>query len=263
MALIEKGNVTPRIIAGSEIIRSVDGDSATVIISGKYNLLEVPEKGSLYTYKGVELRVVSTRLRHERAGLGTLTISLADKDSSGGGGSGSEEPNETIEIDYTLVNKPLEQHPRYVSIFTSDDEDIIAARTAIELWRNLDLSAIARKMRYHYPIVAEPDPGNDDHWSALGGLYREFCEKIMLGIEAPFEQVPIVRRTSTLQAPPSSSMAGMRENPPQTYAITGKSWLKTADRAVRRSRRGAWERTEEWAAFDYLDEDIYPNAPAP
>lgn len=250
-----KGNLSPRIVAGSEITLSVDGDSATVVKRGSYSSLVQPSPGDLYTYEGVSLRVLKSRKQRDRGGLGTLTITLGDKETTGGGGGGEDGKNTKYEVDYTLIEKPIEQHPLFLHIF--NDPDQATYRADIELWRNLDIKYIARKMQCQYPLQEDPDPTKDDHWHTFGGAYKLYCQKILAGIESYFLQVPVIRKSTIEVNPPSASAAGIRETPPKTFGINAKQWIKTVDRALSTDRNGRWERHEEWSGFDNLDVDLY------
>jgi len=252
-----KGNLSPRLAEGSEITLSVDGDSAKVIKRGRYSSLVQPNSGELYTYEGVSLRVLSSSKRRDRGGLGTLTITLGDKDKTGGGGGGDDGKNTKYEVDYTLIEKPIEQHPLFRDIF--NNPELATFRADIEVWRNLELKYISRKMQCQYPIQDDPDPFNEDHWHSFSGTYEIYCRKILAGIESYFLQVPVIRKTTVEASPPSSSSAGMRDTPPKTFGIHGKQWIKTVDRTLSTDRNGRWERQEEWSGFDNLDENLYPH----
>jgi hypothetical protein len=256
-----RGNIAPRIVAGSEISLSVDGDSGVVQLKGGYAaLLAVrPAKGSVYEYQEVDFIVLSTKLRLERAGCGVLSIVLGDITKSGSGSPNLlEDPNVTIEIDYTLIEKPLETNPFFNDLFRGAATDQLKA---LRKWESIGDDAIDLKIDLKYPLAADSDPSVPEDWAALPELAAKFATKKLAGIEAYFKQVPVVRKTTVIPAPISTSSAGQRENPPD-FTGEGIAWLKTADKVISRKQKGAWERIEEWTGFESLDEELYPD-PSP
>ncbi len=257
MSLVAKGNVQPRIAEGTTIVLSVDGDSGTVIKKGTYASLLAgrPAKSSEYEHEGVTFLVTSTTLRREKGGLGTLTINLFDRYKSGSGNPNIlENPNETVELDYTLIEKAIENHPLFKELMQMG-----AARSAYRKWYGLPDSDPNKEL-LRYPIVSNPNPENDgdyDHLPTEPPAIRQLADLKLGGIEAYFLQVPVVRKTTVLATAPNSSSAGQRDNPPEFSSVSAV-WLKTADKVSRSGKRGAWQRTEEWTGFDDLNDLIYP-----
>ena len=265
MSLQEKGNFEPRLVEGTEITLSVDGDSATAIYRGEYIKLRDarPKKGEIMKVvseygEWEPLRVVSTKLRRDRAGLGTLTVNLAEPRKSGIGNPNKPkppgednqptDPNIVVEVNYTIIEKPLKKHPMFKSLGTEN-------WVRIASWMDIPIENWEHRMAYEIPFK-HPNTGNI-LWVNLGGLEITYCKKIAAGIEAYYLQVPVVRQTTTQEEAPTTSLAGKRDSPP-VFEEAAPAWLKTADSAIQRSQLGAWERVEEWTGFDELDDDLYP-----
>ena len=243
-SVLAKGNLSPRDYEGSEVVFSVQGDSATIVRRGLYAQLEAgrPNKGARISYGGAILNVVATRLRRDRGTLGTLTIELGAVDDV------ADDPQqETLELDFTICERPLDRHPLYADIFQPEDDDF-ADMLAIRAWE-METDP-AKKFQFKYLTASST-------YGTLSSGAQAYAKKLLAGIEAYFVQVPVVRKTSQLARAVTSSNAGQREAPPE-FAVVASAWLKTADKILRRGAKGAWERVEEWTGFDSLDSDIYP-----
>lgn len=255
MTTINKGNTGIRVVEGSETVLSVDGNSGTAIYRGLYTdlLAARPSKGSELTFEGIEFIVLSSKVRRDRGELGTLTIALGDPNKSGGG-EGEDEPGVIIELDFSLVEKLLESHPIFDSIFRSGGSSDLQD---IQVWDGMGAEYARRRARLQIPKTENPDPDDDADWQDLSEGAAKYAAKKLSGTDSYVMQVPIVRRTSTLKTPTSSSSAGERDVPPK-FSDAADVWLKTADKMISTKKFGAWERIEEWSGFDSLDDDLYP-----
>lgn len=255
MTVIRKGNFSPRDAAeGSEITIGVEGNSGLLVRRGDYDelLTERPAAGTVMTTMGATLNVLSTKLVKNRGGMGTLTIYLGDEDVTGEGIATSETRAESTELDYTLMEKPLESHPLFATLFSGTGHLIV------KRWESIPAEAIMRKTAFQVPKTDSADPKNDGDWEDITDedalLY---CQKRLKGIESYFFQVPVVRKTSILKTAAAASKCGQRDTPPE-FDDVQDVWLKTADKMQRTGAKGAWERMEEWTGFDELDSDLYP-----
>lgn len=247
MTVVKKGNTSPRLAEGSEFILSNDGDSAVAVFTGDYNALksDIPEKGALVTYEDVQYIAQEVRLRRVRGALGFLTIMLS-----------SAEGAETVEIDWSIIEKPLESHPMFDDIFRNPDD--FTNLFILKKWEAEEDPYIKARFLYlENGGVAGTGP-----YLELPPIVKKYARKIAAGIDSYMLQVPVVRRTLTVAEMPTSSAAGQREDPPG-YVAARPAWLKTKDSARRSGKRGAWERIEEWTGFDSLDEDLYPASAPP
>jgi hypothetical protein len=252
---VRKGNLSPRDAAeGSEITIGVEGNSGLLIRRGDYDelLAERPAAGTVMTTMGETLNVLSTKLVKNRGGTGTLSIYLGDGDVTGEGIATAEDRTETVELDYTLMEKPLENHPLFAALFAGTGYLIV------KRWESIPAEAIMRKTAFEVPKTDSADPAVDADWEAITDeLALLYCQKRLKGIESYFLQVPVVRKTSVLKKAATASKCGQRDTPPD-FAAVQDVWLKTADKMRRTGAKGAWERMEEWTGFDELDEDLYP-----
>ena len=254
MSVVNKGNVAPRDVEGTELTISVEGDSGRIVRRGSYAQLEAakPAIGTLISTQGASMNVLSTNLRKERGELGTLTIVLGDKDRSGEGVVPLTVREETIELDYTLMEKPIESHPLFKDIFVPAGGDFSVLAT-IQAWENEQ--DVVAKGQFMY--LAPNGVAGTGAYLTLSAGAQAFAAKKLAGIESYFLQVPIVRKTSILKRAVKTSKCGSRDTPPE-FDDVQDVWLKTADKMTRTGAKGTWERIEEWTGFDQLDADLYP-----
>lgn len=260
MSAINKGNVAPRDVAGTEITTTVEGDSGTIVRRGSYAQLEAakPAIGTIISSQGAQLNVLATNLRKERGGLGTLTITLGDKDRTGEGLVPLAAREETLELDYSLMEKPIESHPMFKDIFVPAGGDF-SVLASIRAWEAENEPVIKGQFMY----LAQGGVSGTGPYLTLSADAQVFAKKKLAGIESYYLQVPIVRKTSVLKRAVKTSKCGKRDTPPE-FDDVQDVWLKTADKMIRTGSKGSWERVEEWTGFDQLDEDLYPSsAPTP
>lgn len=165
-------------------------------------------------------------------GPGTLTVVYTNVPDSG---ALLANITETLEVDWSLVEKPLITHPRYIAGGANEltDED----RKKIDVWR------------------AEPSTANYDACSTNA---KHYIRKLRLGIESYGVPAPICRKTTGRTSAPTVSNCGQRvTSAPITGAPSGYQWLKTADRGVRSRGSNGWERVEEWTGAKTVDADLY------
>lgn len=165
-------------------------------------------------------------------GPGTLTVIYTNGPDAGYHLAAS---STMTEIDYTILEKPLAQHPIYstggTKALTDDD------RKKIETWKNA------------------PGTANYNANTANG---KHFIDKLRLGIESYIVGAPLVRKTTRNTSPPSVSSVGTRSTgSPATGSPSGYQWLKTADRSIQQAPAAGWERVEEWTGAKLWDADLY------
>lgn len=163
-------------------------------------------------------------------GAGTLTVVYTNEADAGAVLTSS---NITREIDWTLLEKPLIQHPRYA---TGGDKELTDAdRKDIEAWR--------------------ADPGTETY-GALTDNAKDYVNKVRKGIENFVVPAPLVRKTTRGTSAPTVSACGEIESPDGPHP-SGYIWLKTADRGIRQAPASGWERVEEWTGAKSWDTDLY------
>lgn len=211
-------------------------------------LAAAPTPGQAYQDLPIDgLRVINATVTAGRGGVAELVVELSTR--IGGGGGGGQNDPATLEVEWTLVEKPIESAP------------VFSGLTAVQLaqvraWEDLPLSCVNRRLSFQYPLVAEPDPKNDAHWSSFAGAQLLLAQKKAAGIESWQVPAPVVRRTRSTWEQPTVTRCGRRETPP--ISIAGYQFVKTADRAVREGRSGPWKRVEEWTGAEHVDGDLYP-----
>lgn len=261
--LIKKGNINARLSMEESFVDLADADAtATLVYSGA--LAQLKAKASDFTVgettsavpaelniSGGHFRVARVKLTGGPGGTGRLTVALA----SSANGAVTVIPTEKAvdwQVEWTLVERPLEQHPTFAELFTSP-----GSLSAIEKWKNLPDKYIAQKSQFRVPDNID-DPSV---WTPLSGNTKLFCEKLAKGISAYQVQVPVVRKTETTVSGPglnASSKCGRRENPPK-FDTLADDWLKTAD-SWSKTGSSRWEHLQEWTGFDSLDPDLYPSS---
>ncbi len=165
-------------------------------------------------------------------GAGTLTVTYSNLPNAGAllvAGS------EMIEIDFSVLEKPLIQHPLFSTggAWQLTDDD----RKGIDTWR------------------ADQSTANYNACSTNG---RRYLDKVKGGIESYVVGAPIARRTTRGASPPVVTSVGTRSpTAPVSGAPAGYEWLKTGDRAIRQAPAAGWERVEEWTGGKSVDSDLY------
>ncbi len=258
------GSVAARLsVEESSVKVTGDGATATIIYKGSRANLKAkagnfsvgaappsdPDFAKL-NFTSSAFEVASIDLTGGPGDTGRLTVTLPSPTYESSSSGGSTTNNVDWQLEWTLVERPLELHPAFASLFTSS-EDI----ASIEKWKNLAPEQIAHKTAFEVPDSMD----NPTEWTSLSALAQKFCGKLLKGISAYQVQVPVVRKTEYKTSGPSSqdgSSAGQRESPPRFHALRA-AWLKTAD-SWAKTGLSRWEHRQEWTGFDSLDEDLYP-----
>jgi hypothetical protein len=222
---------------------TLEGERIVLVYRGKYSTMLAARPAIGDEVTGFEGNYVDqVDLVPDGAGTSgpaTMTVVLVSETWSG---ATTPDLDLTEEVEWSQLEKPIEQHPRYQSgggaELDSDDLD------AIEEWRNAT-TAEDRSTLY----------------GALTTNAKELADKIRRGQSSYIVPAPVVRKTTKSFETPSSSAQGIRTtSAPVTGAPSGYVWLGTADRAVRQGGRGKWERVQEWTGADEWDSDLYPSS---
>ena len=259
--LIKKGNVAARLSMEESVVKLADASAtATLVYRGDLAAVKATAAGftvgnasnavpSALDISGDPFKVTGIEITGGPGGTGRLTVGL----SAAAGGSVTVLPTEKAvdwQLEWTLVERPLEQHPDFADLFTS-----AATLGAIEKWKNIQDKYIDYKAQFKVPDDLE----NPTSWTALDGNALKFCQKLAKGITAYQVQVPVVRKTETTVNGPglnASSKCGQCEDPPK-FSDLATDWLKTADSWFK-TGQSKWEHRQEWSGFDSLDPDLYP-----
>ena len=164
----------------------------------------------------------------------------------------SDAPSE--EIDWVTLEKPLETNPVFneeTGRYWLTYDDLVD----IEFWKQ-EKRPDLRKLFQYLP----EDAVSDDDAVELSDNAVVFCQKLLRGGEVWRAFYPVYRKTEVVLFHPAAGTCGMIQDPPGAAGVNyppGYVWMKTADRAVRSSRRGRWERIQEWTGAQAWDADLY------
>lgn len=258
------GNIAARLSLEDSVVKLADASAtATLVYKGDLAQLKATAAGftvgltssavpSKLDISGGTYKVTGVEITGGPGGTGRLTVGLAAVSNSAVTILPTEKGVDW-QLDWTLVEKPLEQHPDFAALFTES-----STYAKIETWKKLsDYGYITEKAQF----TVSNDLDNPTVWSPLTGDALKFCQKLAKGISAYQVQVPVVRKIEfTVNGPGlnASSRCGMRQKPPK-FDNLADAWLKTAD-SWAKNGQSRWEHRQEWSGFDSLDPDLYPTS---
>ena len=158
-----------------------------------------------------------------------------------------------FEIDQVQIEKPLRQHPEFISFTAADWQ-------AVNAWDVETNHALRSDFKYY---LRDKDGQTVGSVVTLTGTtstgQKAYAYLRLRGTESFLDFAPVVRKNSRYlgSSAPSAADAGQKVSAP-TYAPEGYEWLKTADRVSKTGARGTeWIRQEEWtgARKVLLDKD--------
>ena len=155
-------------------------------------------------------------------------LKQGENDSGNNSYVGSSQKEETIEIEWSQIDKPLAQAPIFQNLKPEEIqlvEDIVSGKQSKDAIANM-----SDKLASYY-------------------------EKRMRGQSTYLVFAPVVRRTMQSSTRPSTGSCGKIDSPP--VGIGGFQFIKTADRASKSKSSKYWERSEEWLGADSWDQDLY------
>lgn len=167
--------------------------------------------------------------------MAELTVSVEYELTDGGGDFGIEEGIEsgsTYEIDWTVVMRPLMEHPAFArgsGEFALTQADVYQ----IEEWER-----------------AETEADKTEKYGTLSTNAKKYADGIEQGIQNFEDYAPVLTKTTSyVGGPGPRSAAGHKNNPPSAFpnGPTGYEWVKTADRSLRSGTRDKWDRVEQWS----------------
>ena len=135
---------------------------------------------------------------------------------------------ETIEIEWSQLDKPLAQAPVFKNLSPEDiklAEDILSGKQTTDA-----LEGKSDRLLLYY-------------------------EKRAKGQQTYLVFAPVVRRTSQSTSRPSAGACGKINSPP--VGVNGYQFIKTACRISKSKSNKYWERSEEWLGADSWDTDLY------
>jgi len=205
----------------------------------------IPARGVNVTGVPSSLSVDIAEVKKEAGGKGTLTITLVYVPDPGLGDMAGSENTSIHEIEWAEVQRPLAQHKRFQTGGENplDDGDW----TDIDGWKAEPDQSLRKDFKYKDKTGTEV---------TLGDGAQEFCKKLLRGQEIYNEYTPVARLTTSSTTKPTTGACGTIVSSPSVEGFpSGYKWLKTADRACKRSKK--WERVQEWTGTWWWDTDIY------
>ena len=179
-------------------------------------------------------------------GKGILTITFCpspDPDADG-----SSPASSIHEIEWTEVQRPLAQHKLYQP--GGDRALADTDWTRIKGWQSEQDEDLRSAFKFQDSKGTEFNLSDDA---------KNYCQKLLRGQESYNEYTPIARLTTPSTTKPTTGKCGMLTTSPPVEGIPDDYiWLKTADRACKRSH--LWEHTQEWTGTWWWDTDIYASA---
>ena len=191
-------------------------------------------------YEG--LPVVNVKIKRAVSGKATMTVVLEVEVTDA-------EPQ--YEIDWAGVEKPIEQHPLFKSLFPdpSGTGNFTAAQvTAYNNYQAWENAADAATKASAY--------------NQLSATFKKLAQKKMRGVTSYLVPAPVARITTLTLSVSAASPCGSVSNsvPDFPDLPTGYKWLSTADRSTRTGRWGKWQQVQEWTGADNWDSDIYSSS---
>jgi len=170
--------------------------------------------------------------------------------------STNDESSPLFEIDWTQIQKRIEEHPIFAQAVGSQSAGTYALtptdRAAIKNWQSLaDTNATAYQ---NLQFVATPGGSPQN----LSNNAQELATRLMRGQDSYVLYSPVVHATTYSKDRPQTGGCGAPATPPYPLDLQGYVFLKTADRASYNGK--IWTRVQEWTGADWIDTAIYsPN----
>lgn len=166
-----------------------------------------------------------------------------------------------LEIDWTQLQKRLEDHPIYSSDTSSSSSGsnpnagkyalTSADRGAIKAWQGIADTYPTYYAQFQYPSTPGTTPNQ-----TLSSNAQNLAKKLMRGEESYVLYYPVSRATTYSKKRPVSGGCGAPASPPNSIKLAGYIYLKTADRLSYNGK--VWTRVQEWTGVDAIDPDLYP-----
>jgi hypothetical protein len=197
------------------------------------------------------LQVVNVSVVRTEAGHGEMTIVLESPDyqrDGFGSTDGEEAQQETYEVDWVEIDRPLLTNPHYSSLTAAE-------QNAFEAWKN-ETNPKTREQLAYTDVDTEQSVALSSY--PHGSLLENAAQKVLKGIDSYREWQPVARINSLHVAIPSTQPCGVWTNTkPFEACPSGYKWMKTADRPLRNGTSGRWTRNIEWTGFEDIDGDLY------
>ena len=222
----------------------------TNVYAGPYEtcLAKRPKQGTVCSTPLGSFKLASLKIVRAPGGRGIMTITSEHANDDCLAIDGLIRDYEE-EIDWAVVEKAIEEHPRYALVEDETSEQAVLTADDLELVRQyFDTTSSAERKKQRKVL-------KDGTTASKKRAYELLLKK--LRVESYNVYVPVVRRTSESLQPPVTRACGKRETPPTKKYPQGYEYLKTADRGSRSGPKGRWRRSEEWTGCYLVDRDLY------
>jgi hypothetical protein len=203
-------------------------------------------------YQG--LYIENVKIKRAVSGKATMTVVLQVDTVSQDQFPSPVQP--VYEIEWTQLEKPIEQHPVFKTLFPDPDgvieftPDQVTALTNFRAWEN---AGDARTAQDAYNLLTTGAPG-----------FQQLAQRKMRGQSTYLLFAPVARITTLARNVTQANQCGVIFTSiagfPQLPQLTGGQsyiWLATADRSTRTGTSGKWQRVQEWTGADEWDGVLY------
>jgi len=227
--------------------------------TGRYEklLATMPSNGATIAGFGSLLRVVHVKVKRSGGAKGTMTVTL-ERDSIGVQPD-SELDTPTLEIEWTRIEKALENHPKFDDIHDDHKEQVSEyfGKSDANSRRKIYLALVA--------VAGEEDGGPVTSIATSAACALILIDLKNIGVDSYIVYTPIIRRTTKKSVAPLTgtcatailSSADLEEEL-GAEVPAGYEYLKTADRGTRSGSASRWQRIEEWTGATTVNPILYP-----
>jgi hypothetical protein len=219
-------------------------------------LAAVPTTGTTMEGYGT-LLVENVKIRRAVSGKATMTVLLETLINPA---DTYPEPVQPVyEIEWTQLERPIEQHPFFASLFPDPTNtaaftaDQITALTNFRAWENASDATTAAAA---YAVLTDDSGGTPG--------FKTLAQKKMRGQTTYMLFAPVARITTLARNVTQANVCGKTfteiagfSELPASGSGTNYVWLSTSDRSTRTGTNGKWQRVQEWTGADSWDSDIY------
>ena len=236
--------------------------TCTRIFEGMYAdlLASAPSTGSTMTGYSPALLVENVKIKKMVSGKATMTVILETLVNSYTNPPPPVQP--VYEIEWTQIERPIEQHPYFKSLFpdpagqTTFTADQITALAAFRAWEN---ATDAATQQTAYAALTSTGTPN----------FQQLAQKKMRGTATYLLFAPVARITTVARNVTQANTCGLIFTEiagftqlPTTVNGQPYLWLSTADRSTRTGTFGKWQRVQEWTGADSWDATLYATGAA-
>ena len=202
------------------------------LLSGRPNIDDV-----IPGYDG--LPVVSIKIKRRVSGFAAMTVVTEIEIT---------DAQPQYEIDWTGLEKPVEQHPLFASLFPDP--------AGVQQWTD-DQNTAYNNFTY-WETASDPTTKAANYKKLTGG-FQQLAQLKMRGTTSYIVPAPVARITTlTLSVAQVGACGSLVSQVPDFPGLpAGYQWLGTADRSTRTGRWGKWQRVTEYTGGQTIDTILY------